>query len=467
MPCALHGGAEDGDDLEKTAAYDATIIAGAEVDGFPKVDDLISSQLSQYAIGPLIGRGTMGRVYRAEHNGLKRPCAIKILNPGLIQREPGIVEQFWGEARAVAALVHPHVVTVHNLGQDRGYHFIEMELVEHRPPYWREMPDGQGQFIREFVPGGVSLTEKIVKEGPLAPEPAALMARQVAMALTAAHRAGLVHRDVKPANVLLTADGQAKLADFGLVRRLAELRRGSNLAGTPTYMAPELFEGADPSACTDLYSVGVTLYYLLTARLPFIADKITHLVQLKLRQDPPPLQELAPAVPDVLADLVHRLLHRDPANRYDSAESLSLDLRSLLGRLRDTSTLVEESTRELGAYVQQTERDRFRIVVPVPGQRIHEVYIEAVPGSGHEALLSVYAVCAPADADHFEFALKLNSRLTHGSVSIRDFYGKSMFVMSRTFNRGSLTNEELRSAILEIAIHSDHVEELLTQTDVY
>ena len=143
----------------------------------------------------------MGRVYEAEHLTLARPCAIKVMNPGLVARQPQIRERFWAEARVVANLVHPHVVTVHNLGSDRGYHYIEME----------------------YVPGGVSLRETLVREGPFEPMRASTLVRQVVLALGAAHRSGLVHRDVKPSNVLLTADGHAKLADFGLVRRLSEL----------------------------------------------------------------------------------------------------------------------------------------------------------------------------------------------------------------------------------------------------
>ena len=116
---------------------------GDEDDGFPEVDDLADATLGQYRLGRIIGRGSMGRVYRGEHLSLARPCAIKVMNPGLVARKPKIRERFWAEARAVANLVHPHVVTVHNLGNDRGYHYIEME----------------------YVPGGVSLKEALDPRG--------------------------------------------------------------------------------------------------------------------------------------------------------------------------------------------------------------------------------------------------------------------------------------------------------------
>jgi eukaryotic-like serine/threonine-protein kinase len=147
-----------------------------EGDGFPEVDDLLDQTLGQYRLETVIGRGTMGRVYRAEHLGLYRPCAIKVMNPGLVARQPQVREHFWAEARAVANLVHPHVVTVHNLGSDRGYHYIEME----------------------YVPGGLSLKESLAREGRFELIRASTLVRQVVLALGAAHDSGLVHRDVKP-----------------------------------------------------------------------------------------------------------------------------------------------------------------------------------------------------------------------------------------------------------------------------
>src|SRR5262249_17014194 len=196
------------DSLGETVAYQSEhSITGVEgsnfefgdEDGFPEVDDLENQTLGQYRLGTVIGRGSMGRVYRAEHLGRCRPCAMKVMNPGLVARQPQVHEEFWAEARVVANLVHPHVVTIHNLGNDRGYHYIEME----------------------YVPGGLSLKESLAREGPFDSFRAATLVRQVVLALGAAHRSGLVHRDVKPSNVLLASSDHAKLADFGLVRHLS------------------------------------------------------------------------------------------------------------------------------------------------------------------------------------------------------------------------------------------------------
>ena len=199
-----------------------------------EVDPLVGQRVGQYHIESIVGRGSMARVYKARHLGLGRHCALKVMDPALDVEQPGIRNQFWAEARAAANLIHPHVVTIHNLGSLESLHFIEME----------------------YVAGGLTLRESLVREGPLEAL-AGDRPRQAgsALALQAAHDAGLVHRDVKPANVLLTSDGRAKLSDFGLVRRFDDLTKGSApLAGTPTFMAPELFRGTPASPQSDIYA---------------------------------------------------------------------------------------------------------------------------------------------------------------------------------------------------------------------
>ena len=281
---------------------------------------LIGQRLSHYRLDAPLGRGSMGRVYRARHVELDRVCALKIMDPRLLARQPELREQFWAEGRAAANLVHPHVVTVHNLGNDRGYHFIEME----------------------FVPGAVSLRDYVIRKGPFEPALAALLVRQVVLALALAHRSGLVHRDVKPANVLLTSQGHAKLADFGLVQRLVGLS-SDRLAGTPTFMAPELFLGASASAQSDLYAVGVMIFYLLSGRLPFASDSIGRLIRLHHSQPVPDIRELVPAIPKSLSAIVQRCLSKSPYGRYASAHRLADELQAVIQELRETETLVRDS----------------------------------------------------------------------------------------------------------------------------
>jgi serine/threonine-protein kinase len=289
---------------------------------------------------------------------------------------------------------------------------------------------------------------------------------KLAAALDYAHQHGVLHRDVKPANVLLTADHQAKLADFGLVRRVDDRRTGATLAGTPTFMAPELFTGAPADPRSDLYAVGVMWFYLLTTRLPFASDRLGDLIRLHQLAPVPDVSRLAPDVPDELPPILARLLAKNPKDRPESAEELADELKVVLGHLRDTEGLVRESLDGLDCLIQGA-KDRFRVIVPVPGDRIQEVYIEVAHGRKNERLLCVYSVCAPADPRHYEFALKLNAELTIGGLSVREVNGQPMFVMTRTYPRGHVTPADIRAAVQEIARRGDWVEQQLTSTDVF
>jgi serine/threonine protein kinase len=414
-------------------------------DGFPAIDDLTGKLLGQYRMGPVIGRGSMARVYEAEHQFLCRPCAIKVLNPGLVARQPQIREQFWAEARVVANLIHPSVVTVHNLGTDRDYHFIEME----------------------YVAGGISLKETLVKDGPFEPIRASKLVHQVVQALGAAHRSGLVHRDVKPANVLLTTEGRAKLADFGLVRRHGEIGlAGAKVAGTPTFMAPELFVGDPASPRSDIYAVGVMFYYLLSARLPFSADRISRLIHMHRHKSVPDIREVLPDLSDHLIEILARCLAKEPTARFASAEELAEELDSAIAQIRDTEALLRESVEGLDCFIQGA-RDHFRILFKLPNDRLQEVYLEVGQNRHNERLLSVFSVCCPAELRHYEFALKLNAEMTYGGLSIREVNGQAMFVMTRTFPRGHVHPEAIRAALVDIARRSDWVEQQLTHADVY
>jgi eukaryotic-like serine/threonine-protein kinase len=433
-------------EVDSTLTYQGDLDQIPELDdGFPAIDDLTGQLLGQYRMGPVIGRGSMARVYEAEHQFLCRPCAIKVLNPGLVARQPQIREQFWAEARVVANLIHPNVVTVHNLGTDRDYHFIEME----------------------YVAGGISLRETLVKDGPFEPIRASNLVLQVVQALGAAHRSGLVHRDVKPANVLLTTEGRAKLADFGLVRRHGELGlAGAKVAGTPTFMAPELFAGDPASPRSDIYAVGVMFYYLLSARLPFSADRISRLIHLHRHEPVPDIREIVPDLPDHLTDILAMCLAKEASGRYASAEDLAEDLDGAIAQIRDTESLLRESVEGLDCFIQGA-RDQFRILFKLPNDRLQEVYLEVGQNRHDERLLSVFSVCCPAEPRHYEFALKLNAEMTYGGLSIRDVNGQAMFVMTRTFPRGHVHPEAIRAALVDIARRSDWVEQQLTHADVY
>jgi serine/threonine-protein kinase len=432
--------------LEETAVQD---VRGRVRPGEGRDPDCLSGvasgRLGAYQIEKLIGRGSMACVYKARHTALERVCALKIMDAALVSKQPSIREQFEAEARAVAKLVHPHIVTIYNLGSAGGHHYIEME----------------------YVPGGRTLRDTLVHEGPLEPGRAATLAHQVVQALGVAHDSGLVHRDIKPANVLLTQRGDAKLADFGLVRRLEDLAQGgAPLAGTPTYMAPELFQGTPASAASDIYAVGVLLFYCVSGRLPVAADSVGQLIQLHRSRPVPDIREVMARVPDSLAGILSTCLAKAPEDRYSTAAELAEALQDFLRRLRDIECLVRESVEGLDCFIQG-HRDTFRVIVSLPDDRLQEVVVEATEGANDDPVLSVFSVCGPADPAYFQYALRLNSQLTYGSISVHDVLGTPMFVMSRTFALDTVRPEDLRGAILEISRRSDRIEKQLTRMDQY
>ncbi|HLQ43405.1 MAG TPA: serine/threonine-protein kinase, partial [Planctomycetaceae bacterium] len=238
--------------------------------------DLLSGKtLGVYRCDAKLGRGAMGVVYLAMHQQLERRCALKVLSPKHVEADADYVSRFRQEAVAVANLHHPHVVMAYAVGEHEGLHFLEMEFVS-----------------------GKSLQKVLDARQRLEPADALRVTAQIADGLAAAHRAGLVHRDVKPENVLMTKEplglGRAKIGDFGLAKRVRG--RGEKvfdaLVGTPHYMAPELFAGAAASPTTDVYALGVCLYRMLTGRLPYATKTVRQLIT-QVRSQP---------FPDVRAD---------------------------------------------------------------------------------------------------------------------------------------------------------------------
>jgi serine/threonine protein kinase len=276
----------------------------AEADAIP--DFLTPSQkpsalgrLDHYEILEIVGRGGMGVVLKGFDEKLHRVVAIKVLAAELAVS--GTARQrFIREARAAAAVSHEHVVTIHGVEED------------HRPPY----------LVMEFV-DGVSLQEKLDKEGPPGVKEILRIGLQTAEGLAAAHRQGLVHRDIKPENILLENGVQrVKLTDFGLARAVddASLTHSGVIAGTPLYMSPEQAAGEPIDHRSDLFSLGSVLYTLCTGRPPFRADG-THAVLKRVIEDTPrPIQEVNQEIPGWLCDLIARLHAKNPADRLPSAQ---------------------------------------------------------------------------------------------------------------------------------------------------
>jgi serine/threonine-protein kinase len=334
---------------------------------------------------------------------------------------------------------------VHNLGGAKGYHYIEME----------------------FVPGGVSLREAVVQNGALEVPSATDLIRQVCFALDAAHRAGLVHRDVKPANILLSGEGMAKLADFGLVLNVNDpSETTSAVSGTPTFMAPELFQGTAASPQSDIYALGVTYFYLLTAQLPYSSDNVRQLIRMHRTSAIPDAKAVNPDVPEPIQKILERCMAKKAEDRYSSAEELAGELEDLLFDYQDIESIVRESLEGVDGLVQGGS-DLWRVIMRLPKERLQEVYLEIERGPLGQTSLTVYSVCGPADTNDYEFVLRLNNDLPYVGISIRDVNGQAMFIMTRTFDRASLRSTEIRGTVYEIARRSDWVEEQLTKMDLY
>ncbi len=249
----------------------------------------------------MAGRGGMGVVYRALQLDLDRTVALKLIAPTLAL-DDAFRERFVRESRAAAAIDHPNVVPVFSAGEHDGRLFLAMRYVE-------------GQDLRSVVQA----------LGPLDPERAARVVAQVAGALDAAHARGLVHRDVKPANVLLAADDHAYLTDFGLTKRLSEasVTGSGRWVGTLGYVAPEQIRADVPvDARADVYALGCVLYYALSAAAPFRRETDEATLWAHLHDAPPPLDDVAPGAPPALQDVLDRALAKDPADRYPSAGDL-------------------------------------------------------------------------------------------------------------------------------------------------
>jgi eukaryotic-like serine/threonine-protein kinase len=310
-------------DPEAPAGADAKVAA-------PHLNDL--PQVPGYRVEAVLGRGGMGIVYRAWHLRLRRAVALKMLLAGPCAR-PEELERFQREAETVAALCHRNVVQVHDVGEVDGRPYFTMELVE-----------------------GGNLAEQI-QGFPQPARPAAALVATLAEAVQAAHQSGVVHRDLKPTNVLLTADGTPKVTDFGLARRLdggAGLTLSGTPVGTPSYMSPCQARG-DKGAmgpATDVWALGAILYELLTGRPPFRAESATATLRQVVAEDPVAPRRLNPSIPRDLETICLKCLQKAPAGRYASAQALVDDLR----RFERGEPIVARPLGRLGRLVRWARR---------------------------------------------------------------------------------------------------------------
>jgi serine/threonine protein kinase len=257
------------------------------------------SNFAGYEVESVVGAGGIGILYRARQLRLDRPVALKLVEPD-VASDPVVRERLRREARTVAALDHPNVVPLYEAGEEDGTVYVVTRWVE-----------------------GTELGTLILSEGPLDPERAASIAAQIAAALEQAHEKGLVHRDVKPSNVILTHEDHVYLTDFGLAKRAGTapgLTAADQMLATVDYVAPELIEGSEPDARSDVYSLGCVLFEMLTGEAPF-ADQAGGMAKMwaQVNADPPSLRERRRDVPPALEDVMRRAMAKAPETRPTAA----------------------------------------------------------------------------------------------------------------------------------------------------
>ena len=300
-------------------------------------------KLGRYEIRSKLGAGGMGEVYLAQDMELDRTVAIKIL-PERLAADPQRLQRFIQEAKAASALNHPHILTIHEIGNYQTSKFIAMEFID---------GDTLGQRMR----AGMKLLQVLE------------VASEVASALVAAHAAGIVHRDIKPDNVMVRRDGYVKVLDFGLAklterqstpsepeastRALVNTDAGT-VMGTANYMSPEQAKGVQVDARSDLWSLGAVIYEMVTGQLPFQGETPTETISLILQKEPPPLTRFVPDLPEELDRIVTKTLEKDREERYQTAKDLLLDLRHLKRKIEVDAEIDRTLTPEARAAATQT-----------------------------------------------------------------------------------------------------------------
>jgi serine/threonine-protein kinase len=315
---------------------------------------------NRYELLEPLGKGGMAIVYRARDTMLERSVAVKILRENY-SRDPTFLERFRQEARAAANLSHPNIVTVHDFGLDKGQIFIVME----------------------YVPGK-DLKTLINQRSRFTPGEAIPLLIQACAGIGYAHRAGLVHCDVKPQNMLVTPDARLKVTDFGIARALSTIHpeeQSDVVWGSPQYFSPEQAAGAAPSPASDVYSLGVIMYEMMTGSLPFHADTAGQLAHLHIEAEPVPISEMLPDISPVLEEIQMKVLSKEPSQRYRTADQLGRVLLNF-GNVKSSPalTLTPEAAPKTTSIPLARESP-----TPAPGSEIDWISV----GLGLLALVAV------------------------------------------------------------------------------
>ena len=367
---------------------------------------MIGKTISHYKILEELGQGGMGVVYKVYDTKLARTVALKFLSPQILGSEEEKA-RFIHEARAAASLNHPNICTIHEIDEHDEHRFIAMEYIE-----------------------GESLKDRI-ERGPLKLEEAGNIALQIASGMSEAHKKGIVHRDIKSANIMFNERGDVKIMDFGLAWSpgRAQLTRAGTTLGTVAYMSPEQARAEETDKRTDIWSLGVVLYEMVAGRPPFTGDYEQSIIYSILNDEPEPLTAVRTGVPPELEQIVSKCLSRDPAERYQTAADLAADLRRVqrLGLTQGWQTRVEEAkSRRIRSKRQKPLMNRrlwlFLLIVPVLAaitvtiivpRYFHSAEKQAVPDRIMLAVLP-FENLGPPEEEYFADGIteELTARLT-------------------------------------------------------
>src|SRR5438309_4658042 len=366
-------------------------------------DTLINTLFDgRYRIQRKLGTGGMANVYLAEDEVLGRRVAIKILN----DRHAGddqFVERFRREAKNAASLSHPNIVSIYDRGEAEGTYYIAMEYLD-----------------------GRSLKELIVARGPAPIHLAVDYARQILAAIRFAHRHGIVHRDIKPHNVLVDGEGRLKVTDFGIARAgVSQMTEAGSIIGTAQYLSPEQAKGAPVDQTSDLYSVGVVLYELLTGVVPFSGDTPVEIAMKHLSSAPEPPSARRAEIPRELDLVVLRALAKDPADRYQSAEEMDADL-ARVARGVAVSPATEEAATAIIARPPPTAvtevRPPAREPVPYAPPAAYYDYDEPRRRAIWPWIVALLFVVAAIVGGYFLYN-QVQTQLTNSKVAVANYVG--------------------------------------------
>ncbi|MCK8817814.1 Stk1 family PASTA domain-containing Ser/Thr kinase [Natroniella sulfidigena] len=315
---------------------------------------------NRYELLEKIGTGGMAVVYLAQDKLLSREVAVKILQPQFAD-DVAAVERFRHEAQAVASFSHQNIVNIYDIAKDGDFQYIIMEHVE-----------------------GQNLKEKVKQSGKLPLEEAVKIAQEVCQALITAHRNNIVHCDIKPHNILLTSEGKAKVTDFGIAQAItsATVVQTESIVGSAHYLSPEQAKGSKVTMRSDIYSLGIVLYELVTAEVPFKGENSVSVALKHIEQEPTFPQEINPALPQQLADIILKAIAKDPAERYNSAVEMLKDLREVSYQL----DLQQETANQKTMVISKQEEQETKVISKADRRGVNKQEVIKIDSGGSKEM---------------------------------------------------------------------------------